>query len=146
VQVGARRGHSGVRSLISPPLSLAFTYFLRGKPNPPRKPDPTRKMPIQETDPLPKIELIGTDTRRVADGTARQETLLPGRDGFMGRAPDQTPWWNPFPLCSCHRTSGDLIVKDILTQSTRHGLAARLVREGSLITTIVALTSRSDSF
>ena len=48
--------------------------------------------PIQETDPLPEIELIGAGTRRVADRTARQETLLPGRDGFTGRDPDQSPW------------------------------------------------------
>ena len=41
--------------------------------------------PIQETDPLPKIELIRKDSRRVAGKTACQETLLPGKDGFMGR-------------------------------------------------------------
>ena len=29
-------------------------------------------------------------TRRVADRTARQETRLPGKDGFMRRGPDQT--------------------------------------------------------
>jgi len=40
----------------------------------------------------------------------------------------------------------DLTVKDILTRATRHGLAARLAREASLITTFVALTPRSDSF
>jgi hypothetical protein len=38
--------------------------------------------PIQETDPLPKIEMIGTGTQRVAGRAARQETLLPGRDRF----------------------------------------------------------------
>jgi hypothetical protein len=53
-----------------------------------------------------KIEWIGTSTRRVADRTARQETLLPGRDGFMERDPDQIPWWSPFPLCRSHRWSG----------------------------------------
>jgi hypothetical protein len=49
---------------------------------------PLPAKPIQGIYPLPKIELIGTDTRRVAGRTARQETLLPGRDGFMGRDSD----------------------------------------------------------
>ncbi len=39
---------------------------------------------MQETNPLPKIELIGTGTRRVAGTTVRQEKHLPGRDGFRG--------------------------------------------------------------
>jgi hypothetical protein len=39
----------------------------------------------------------------------------------------------------------DLTVKNIPTQSARHGLTARLASEASLITTFVALTPRSDS-
>ena len=56
--------------------------------------DLERKTPFQETDPPPEIELIGTGTRGVAGRIARQETLLPGRDGFTGRDPDQTPMTN----------------------------------------------------
>jgi hypothetical protein len=36
--------------------------------------------PIQEIAPLPKIELTAMDIRTVAGRTARQQTLLPGRD------------------------------------------------------------------
>ena len=46
------------------------------------------RTPIQETDPLTKIELIGAGTRRGAGRTMRRQTLLPGRDGFTGRVSD----------------------------------------------------------
>ena len=46
---------------------------------------------MRETDPLPKIELSGTGTGRIAGRTVRQETPLSGRDGFTGRNPDQAP-------------------------------------------------------
>ena len=55
----------------------------------------------------------GTGSPRVAGRPERQETLLPGRDRFTGRNPDQAG-------------QVDLTVKNMLTRLTRHGLAARL--------------------
>ena len=57
--------------------------------------------------------MTGTGSPRVAGRPERQETLLPGRDRFTGRNPDQAG-------------QVDLTVKNMLTRLTRHGLAARL--------------------